>query len=277
MSRKFIPLIIAAVFGLIATFLINTYIQQQAEKQKQILIENQQNQAVVVVAGRDIASGVQLSPDMLRAVTVTKAMIQPRAAGSIEMLIGKITLAPFSKDEQVLLNKVGLPEKSVMTLASKVPVGKRAITITIDNVGALEGMLKPDDHVDVIAMIPTNVSTPDGKSAVQLQPVTLFQNITVMAVGQEFSSSSKGGKAASASVTLALTPQEINQLTYVQEQARIRLILRSPDDNAVTQVATLPIFEPPKEKPEDKIKPPSKPKLQVEIYRGQEKEVKTLE
>ena len=81
-------------------------------------------------------------------------------------------------------------------------------------------------------------------------------------------------------ITLALSVHEANLVAFVQEQGRIRLILRSPGDTQVQPVApaswdtlfrtVMPqAFTQPQEAP--------KPQKKVEIYRGLQKEIKILE
>jgi Flp pilus assembly protein CpaB len=69
----------------------------------------------------------------------------------------------------------------------------------------------------------------------------LFQDVLVLAVGQEFTvipgakkdKEEKEEKTLANTITLALSPQETNLIAYVQEQGRIRLVLRSPGDTQI--------------------------------------------
>jgi hypothetical protein len=55
------------------------------------------------------------------------------------------------------------------------PPGKRAVTISVDNISSLAGMVKAGDRVDVIALISQNIPGPDGKSSPQLITLPVFQ------------------------------------------------------------------------------------------------------
>jgi Flp pilus assembly protein CpaB len=130
---------------------------------------------------------------------------------------------------------------------------------------------------------------PTGKEVKQVSMMPLFQNVLVLAIGQDLGGiSMEAGsrykkeepKAPSPIVTLALSPQEASLIAFVQEQGKIRLILRSPADSQITSVApanwdTLLMYLTPQGPPV----PPAReepPKKTVEIYRGLEKEIMPL-
>ncbi|MDD5691697.1 MAG: Flp pilus assembly protein CpaB [Candidatus Omnitrophica bacterium] len=285
--KKYLPLIIGGICGLIAVVLINNYVKQQTEEAKKIVAQSQKNLVTVVVAKQDIPAGAAIKGTMVGEITLNRNMVQPRAAVSIDRVMGKIAIAPIAKGEQVLLNKVTVSEETG-SLAMKVPAGKRAVTVSVDNISSVGGMLRPGDHVDIVGMVPIPVTNAEGKQVNQLTTMPLFQDVLVLAVGQEFMSVpsvKKEEKSAASSpvITFALSPQEANLIVFVQEQGKIRLVLRSPGDTQVQQVApaswdTLFRTVMPQAFPQEKaVAAPAKPKKTVEIFRGLNKEVKTLE
>ena len=285
--RKYLPLIIGGVCGLIAVVLINNYIQQKTEEAKKAVAQSQKSLITVVVAKQDILAGATIKESMLAEVTVNKNIVQPRSAISIDRVVDKIAIAPISKGEQVLLNKVTMSAE-VGSLSMKVPSGKRAVTVSVDNISSVGGMIRPGDHVDVVGMVPIPAMNTEGKQVNQLATMPLFQDVLVLAVGQEFMSAQgarKDEKAGSVSpaITFALSPQEANLIVFVQEQGKIRLVLRSPGDTQTQQVAPASwdtlfrLVMPQAYQQQEKPVVPVKPKKTVEIYRGLNKEIKILE
>ena len=285
--KKYLPLLIGGVCGLIAVFLINNYIQQKTEEAKKAVAQSQKNLTTVVVAKQDIPAGAVLKESMLGEVTLSRNMVQSRSAVSIDRVVDKIAFAPISKGEQVLLNKVTISGE-VGSLAMKVPAGKRAVTVSVDNISSVGGMLRPGDHVDIVGMVPIPAMNADGKQVNQLATMPLFQDVLILAVGQEFMNAQvakKEERASSASpiITFALSPQEANLIVFVQEQGKIRLVLRSPGDTQTQQVAPASwdtlfrIVMPQAFQQQEKPAEPLKPKKTVEIYRGLNKEIKVFE
>lgn len=290
LKKQQITLIAGAVIALIAIVMINSYIKQQQatviENAKKKIISIQANQTSVLVAKSDIPRGATIESNNLEVTIVPNQFVQPQAITSLDRISGMVATAPISKGEQLTLSKLAYPRQQSRGLSDATPIGKRAITITIDNISSLAGMIKAGDYVDVIAMVPIPVQSSDGKQVTQVAVFPLFQNVLVLAVGQDMGSVSKEEasryrkeerkETVSPLITLALKPQEANLIAFVQEQGRIRLVMRSPADSNIEPIQpaswdTLFRYIMPQDigKPEEapKIEPPS-----VEIYRGLKKD-----
>lgn len=287
-KQQWIILTIAIGLALIAVFMVNAYINQQRraiqEQAERSLANIQANQTAVLVAKKEIPRGMVIDAEMLETAIVPNQYLQPKAVTSLDRVVGMITIAPISKGEQLSLTKLS-SFRGGGGLAEATPVGKRAITISVDNIASLAGMIKAGDYVDVIAMIPIPVQTQEGKVATQVAAMPLFQNVLVLAVGQETAASpaqegryrKEEKREISPLITLALGPQEANLIVFVQEQGKIRLVLRSPADSQIQPIQpigwdTLFQYLMPKEAPQPEPKEELKAVEYVEIYRGLSKE-----
>lgn len=250
MPKQRIILIIGIVLALAAVFMTKFYIDQQNQeakaRAKQEFERMRQHQVSVLVAKKEIPKGVALDESMLESKIYEEKYLQPEAITSLDRISGMVTIARIAKGEQVTMSKLA-HSREAGGLAEVTPIGKRAITISIDNISALAGMVKAGDYVDVIAMLPVPAQTTEGKQVMQTTTVPLFQNVLVLAVGQETSSAAAKTsryrkeeaaekKEASPLITLALDPQEANLIAFVQEQGRIRLTLRSPADSKIEPI-----------------------------------------
>lgn len=295
--QKKLPLIIGIVLAVLAVFMIKVYLDQQRrlanEAAQQRYEREKASQTPVLVAKKDIPRGSMVEPDSLEAKIIPNQFIQPQAVTSLDRISGMVTIAPISKGEQITLSKLMWP-KEVATggsLATATPVGKRAITISVDNISALLGMIKPGDYVDVIALLPVPVQSPEGQQTTQAAVIPLFQNVLVLAIGQELGGAPReegGGRykkeeaqQPSTLITLALTPQEAGLIAFVQEQGKIRLTLRSPTDAKIEPVQPASwetLFQyimPPEARQAAELsgqKPLEEKEGYVEIYRGLNKE-----
>ncbi|MDD5196827.1 MAG: Flp pilus assembly protein CpaB [Candidatus Omnitrophota bacterium] len=253
MQKQKIIIIIGILLAVAAVFMTKTYIDQQRQqviaeaKEKIAHIEQNlpKSQVKVLVANKDIPKGTIIKADSLNTSIVPEQYLQPQAVSSAERILGMVAILPISKGEQVTLSKLVQP-RQLGGLAEGTPVGKRAVTISVDSLSGLGGMIKPGNYVDVIALLPVPVTTADGKQVNQVAVMPLFQNILVLAVGQDtgaVSVSASGKKIqegerrseSSPLITLALSPQEANLIAFVQEQGKLRLTLRSPADAQVVQ------------------------------------------
>lgn len=276
------------VLAVIAVFMVNAYINQQRqniqEQAKKALVNIQANQTAVLVAKKEIPRGTAIDAEMLETAIIPNQYIQPQTVTSLDRISGMVTIAPITKGEQISLTKLS-SSRLTGGLAEATPVGKRAITISVDNIASLAGMIKPGDYVDVIAMVAVPVQTPEGKVASQVAVMPLFQNVMVLAVGQETGVSiqpearykKEEKKEASPLITLALNPQEANLIAFVQEQGKIRLVLRSPADSQIEPIQlanwdTLFQYVMPKEAHPELKKGELEAAEYVEVYRGLNKE-----
>lgn len=293
MQRR-LALILGIVLSFIAIFMVKLYTDQQRKvyqrEAAQRLAQERANQAAVLVAKEDIPRGIIIEPDMLETAIVPKEYVQPKAVNSLDRIGDMVTAAPISKGEQITLSKLVASQQQATggSLAMATPVGKRAITISVDNIAALGWMIRPGDYVDVIGMIPTAMSS-GGKEITQVSMMPLFQNVLVLAVGQDLGVATvqsrryqkEEKKEVAPIITLALNPQEANLIAFVQEQGKIRLVLRSPSDSQLQTVPpanweTLLMYLTPQEALEKAISAKEKekaPTKTVEIYRGLQKEI----
>lgn len=299
--RNKLSLILGIVIAVIAAYLVNFYITQQRrrdleEVQKKLPKIEDTRQVPVLTAKQDIPKGGVMSQDVLDVKLVPEQFVQPQAVTSLDRVSGMITVALIAKGEQVTLSKLMSSKEAAGagSLSMATPIGKRATTISVDNISAVGGMIRPGDYVDVVVIANIPVAVPGGKQAAQSAIVPLFQNALVLAVGQEtaiVSPPGEGGrykkseerKEPSPLITLALSPQEANLLAFVQEQGKIRLSLRSPSDAKIEPIQPVSwdsLFhyiapaqtELPAEQMPQQTEAVPAPGESVEIYRGLNKE-----
>lgn len=299
--QKRFPLIIAIAFGILAIFLLNIYLKQ---KEADLLVKvketvqrggaqgaggQAQQIGVVLLAQKDIPSQTPITPSDLMIKEVPVEYIQPGAVASLDQVIGQLAIAPITAGEQILNTKIAPPGKISKTLSDITPEGKRAVTTSIEDFSSVAGLITPGDHVDVFAFITppqeegSSVPGIDGSNP---RLVSLFQDVTVLAVGGEFATmvakkeptKPAGGGTGTNTVTLALSPQEAALLTFVQEHGKIKLALRSSRDIKTEEVkpadwdSLLQYLY-----PSTKKEPTSEEKENVvEIYHGLRKEVVPL-
>jgi len=294
-KQRIIFLAIGIILAFLAAYLVKIYLDQQKqimeESKRQELAKMQENlrahQVAVLVAKKDIPKGVSIEPDMVDTAIIPDLYLQPQAARSIDRISGMITLVPIPAGQQILLSQLAYEEKKFPkegVLAAITPAGKRAITISVDNIGALVGMLRPQDSVDVIVTVNVPLQTQEGKIEKQTLVVPLFQNVLVLAVGQDMGGAPKEEaryqqkEATPPLITLALTPQEANLISFLQEQeAKIRLVLRSPADTQTQPLQptgwdTLFSYLMPVQKITPKEETPKEEAKYIEIYRGLNKQ-----
>jgi len=121
-----------------------------------------------------------------------------------------------------------------------VPRGMRAVSLDLQGGSAVSGFLNPGNYVDILVTI--------GEKGDALQTVTMLQAVTVLAVNnrlgaKEAPTRKKGqrkkkdsGRRSKPSITIAVTPDQAEKITYAHQQGAVTLTLRNDID--VTSVQT---------------------------------------
>ena len=117
--------------------------------------------------------------------------------------------------------------------------GWRAISIPVSSVTSVSGLIRPNNFVDVIGTF----HFPDAKGDATLDTVTMtiLQRVKVLATGNDIGYAQQNGSQSSAStgrsystVTLELTPKEVEMIIFAQQKGTLTLSLRSYEDPNIT-------------------------------------------
>ncbi|MGI6488870.1 MAG: Flp pilus assembly protein CpaB [Syntrophomonadaceae bacterium] len=221
-ARKFWAL--AVIFGLVAALLAYQYTEKvKARYEPDNLVE-------VVKAAVDISRDSIITPEQVEVERVPAQFSHPAAARSQQAIIGKVATSDISAGEQILTSKVLTDKSKAGRLAYCIPEGKRAVSIAVNPVIGVAGLVKPGDRVDVIG----TVDLDSGGTSVVVTTIFL-QDIEVLAVGKTMTESravsvAEAKEIEAKTMTLAVSPEEVRSLVLVAERGSIRLALRSPVD-----------------------------------------------
>jgi len=171
---------IAVVFGLIAVFVAQSWLNYQAELSRRTVAPKEKPVATrtIVVATGPLRFGTHISPDSLREVAWPEEAIPAGTFGSIAELSSggkRIVLASIERNEPILRAKITGPGQKA-TLSAVIQDGMRAVTVRVNDVEGVAGFVLPGDHVDVLL-------TRQQERTTGMNDVVL-QNARVLAVDQ---------------------------------------------------------------------------------------------
>lgn len=217
MKSKYI-ILLSLIFGLLTAYLIFTYLTGLEQSITSI------EYGEVVVAARDLPAKTHLTGEMITVKKVSLEYIHPQAMTKKDQVAGNISISPLVAGEQILKSKIATKDNVKNGLSYLVPVGKRALTVAVDEVSGVAGLIKPGDRIDVAA----TVNIPEGQREAPFALVVL-QDIQVLAVGRNLEEKETQGNST---VTLAVTVEESRPLILASTKGSIRLMLRSPVDDS---------------------------------------------
>jgi len=198
----------------------------------------------VVVARSAIQERTIITSEMLELKNLSGNSVTAGAFTSIEDTVGKVTKFPIEINQQVVASAVVSTTGSVSNaqISLVVPTGKRAVSIRASQVQTAGGLVLPGDWIDVVWICCKDSSVVSK---------TLLKNVQVAAVAQSIVSSgpvsdatpgaeSRNPVAAdqgdplpdAATITLLLSPEEIQQVVLAEGVGQLRLTSRGIGDTA---------------------------------------------
>lgn len=220
-GKTWIVLGVALGVGLFAALAARTYIANRMEA-----IEARANGRTVnvVVAKHDLPKGGRVSADSVavRPIPVDFAHTTAVLPEAFDRIDGEVLAYPVRGGEMILW---GLLEgRKAPTFSARVAAGRRAMTVPVDEINSISGMLEPGDVIDLLVTIDQ-----DGRKLT----FPLLQHVQVMATGQRSSDVPAGGdRRQYTTVTLDTSPEEAQHIIVARETGRITALLRNPQDQA---------------------------------------------
>jgi Flp pilus assembly protein CpaB len=230
-NKKQLMIIIGAVVaGIVAVFLTSNYVKTAIQNQTTLLSEQYE------VKQKEMAAQMQQKSEQ-QVASLTQQIERVRNEDA-EALKKQVATMQAEEQRQAKIIEMQMQQRAVQvkqvvrkpSLALKTPVGKRAVTVKIDSLAAVGGLLNAGDFVDVIAQL----SVP-GKDVTEKKTVTamIFQGLQVLAINtneEDLGAYDEQQAMAALKITFAVDPQEAGLLAFADKNGTLELALRSPDD-----------------------------------------------
>ncbi len=268
MDKRTINLIIGVFLGLVAVLMIKSFIDQQRAELERLKAEGELVE--VVVAKVDIPRETTISKDMVTEVDVNHNSMQPGDLTFVDSVVGQFAEVDILKGQHINSNMVR-SLGSITFLSQGVPRGMRAITVPVDKLTAIEGLVKPQDSVDIVGTFQIPAVGQRTKPVV----ITVFQSVKILATNRNISPY-RISKTID-TVTLALKPEDVKLLTYILNAGKIRLVLRGPLDTSQERGYSAVDFNVMMRRLNMYVPslPQTKP-TKIDVYRGPEMEENTI-
>ncbi len=220
----------AVVFGLLAVFIAQAWLNNQASLQAKNFESNKKPVAMqtIVVAKQPLRFGTELSQAALMEVPWPEASMPAGAFSKISDLLHggrRVVLTAIEPNEPVLSLKITGPGQRA-TLSALVKPGMKAVTIRVNDVEGVGGFVLPGDRVDVV------LTRQIDKGSASTEVV--LQDARVLAVDQ--TADERAAKATVAkSVTLEVSTVEAQKVWLASSVGNLSLLLRKAGETAQTK------------------------------------------
>jgi pilus assembly protein CpaB len=225
-SSTIIMIAVAAVFGLLAVYVAQSWLNSQAEARLRSL-QAQKNQPVatmtLVVASRQLRFGNEVSASVLREMPWPADALPQGGFRTIKDLLAhgkRVVLTAIEANEPVLASKI-TGQGSRATLSAMLDDGHKAMTIRVNDVDGVAGFVLPGDRVDI--MLSRTIEKGSATNDVVLK------NVKVLAIDQLADERADKPSVAKA-VTLEVDMAGAQKLALASQIDTLALALRKAGD-----------------------------------------------
>lgn len=218
----------AVAAALLTWFLYSATVAPKKEKLVQVL-----------ASSANLPAGTRLQKIHFKKITVAEKDVTPGVLQDEKAGIDRTLLYPLSLNEPILAARLS-SVAGADGAASLIEIGKRAVSVSVNDASSASGLIQARSHVDVLFTKPG--------SMLEAVTTTVLEDVVVLAVGRIVEPTSStpapaasGGNAPAAApaavnstqsraVTLLVTPEQSRILELAKNQGRISLALRNPKD-----------------------------------------------
>jgi pilus assembly protein CpaB len=222
-NRSALILFVALAMGGAAAFGVNRYIQRQVQDIEE---RGKLHKTVKVIVPRsDMPKGAVIAPDTVAVREIPEEWVHSNAItpDQFDRVAHQKLAYPALRGETILWSL--LEGQRAPSFSSRLASGHRAITVPVDEVNSISGMIEPGDRIDLMAWV-----RKDNKTFM----FPLLQNALILATGSRtvVDADDKGGRRTYTTITLDATPGEAQRVLAARELGKIAALLRAPGDVA---------------------------------------------
>ena len=219
-NARRLPLIIGVLLALGTGVLLLNYVHSAVPAQSAAV-----PMVSVYLAAQDVPARALLTSSLVTEVKRPVTEVDPDAIRDRKELAGTYSLITLPAGSVVTRSKIGAAGANA--LPARLPIGMRAVSISIDKVKGVAGLIQPGDRVDVIAVPPRVANEVPRASAI-------LRGALVLAMGNAVETTSATPSPDNqmlTTVTLALTPRQVDLLASADLNTTLRLALRPPKES----------------------------------------------
>lgn len=227
--KNWIVLGIALALGALAAYAASNYLSERMAEIEARAADIDTVQ--VVVAKTDLAAGTRITPDTVAVRAIPRAWAHSSAITPDQYSRAEsLALAyPATAGEPLLWTQ--LEGRRPPTFSARLDAGQRAVTVPVDEISSLSGMVEPGDRIDIVVSV---------RNETRSFTFTLLQAVPVLATGSRVElqeADPEGRPRGYTTITLDTSPEDAKRVIAAREIGRVTALLRAPGDIAPVSAA----------------------------------------
>lgn len=182
----------------------------------------------VVVAAKDIPAGAALDKQSLEVKQWPAVAVPEEAFGSLEAAAGRVARVPVFTGEAIVPGRLARAG-TAPGLEARIAPGMRAMSVRINDVAGMSGLVQPNSRVDVLVSLRES-----GANRSEEVSKLFLENMRVLSMGSRTTRDDSGDPTPATTATLEVTPAQAEKLAVAMRQGMIQLVLRGFDDTDTT-------------------------------------------
>jgi len=265
-SRTWLLLLGAIGFGIAAAVLSVVYLKAREAALIEQLGADEKRTVAVVVANQDLPKGAQITTAIAAVREIPVDFVHPNAItpNNFSSVEGKVLVEDVPQGKPILDSFID--QDFPMDFSDTIPVGRRAMTINVDEINSQANLTRPGNHIDLYVNIPADVTGFEvpgsrggglqqvgGGAAAFTEPtgpqvsdvvMPVLQDVRVLATGREgyddFQEQLLRGTfrtQAYTTMTIDVTPEQAALLTAAEDNGDLLALLRNRKDRGGAKFA----------------------------------------
>lgn len=228
-TRSALVLMLAILAGLVSTWAARQHIQGRlAMLEAKARVPHVER----VVAAMNLPAGTRIDTAHLAVRSYPASLVPSDSLQGDDWhrLEGRILQSALAAGDMVLPVHVRVPDTAAFS--TRLLNGRRAITMPVDAINSVSGLLQPGDLIDLYVSF---------EYRRRRLTAPLLQGVLVLATGTSTEAVMQGTMAPGtgySSVTLDVAPEDAVKLVAAREGGRITAVLRPPRDDAASTKAS---------------------------------------
>lgn len=241
---KLWPFFLIVFMAVLAVWMAYKYLDtRSAEVEERLTDQAAKSKTAVVVPVRDLMPGEALDLATLATREVPRDYVNADALTqeTVGSYLGKKLTRAVTKGTPLLASFIAAYD--FKPFSTTLEPGTRAITIPVDEINSVSGMLTAGDKIDLL-LLTQDMGSQSGMAS-NMQLIPLLEEVTVRATGTTtqrdlLSQVEKGvprnpnrPAGSYTTITVAIHPRDAQKIVLAQQAGRIIALLRRPDDAAL--------------------------------------------
>ena len=229
----------ALVFAMLAGLGTMLYLNVLERRMKKRLTPPQKEMVQVVVASRNLPTGSVINSSTMSVRHVPKAYVNSDifTPGQFESIQGAILIKPLQQGKMLAQDYIDL--KIPKDFSGTIQSGHRAITIQVDEINSISGMIRPGNVIDLFTRMSLGKSSRSSSTSSGEAIIPVLEDVLVLATDKhsarpnedEFKHlNANDRRRAYNTLTLEVTPKEAALVAVAESRGELISLLRNSND-----------------------------------------------